>query len=90
MRQDLARRQEVSLQALTRWEVPSKLAVHHPRDERVDQFWRIATYLLLIFAFVWALSNAASFSKASGTLFGSLNNLGGAILSTGRLWHLYP
>jgi hypothetical protein len=50
----------------------------------MDQFWKIATYVLLIFAFVAVLTHAAGFSTASGSLFGGLTGLGNTIIGTGK------
>lgn len=50
----------------------------------MDQFWKTATYVLLIFAFVAALANAAGFASGAGTLFGGLSGLGKTIIGTGR------
>jgi hypothetical protein len=49
----------------------------------MDQFWKLATFVLIIFAFVAVLSHAAGFSTASGSLFGGLANLGKTIIGTG-------
>lgn len=50
----------------------------------MDDFWKWATYVLLAFALVAALINAQSFSRAVGTLFGSLAGLGTAIETAGK------
>lgn len=49
----------------------------------MSNFWKIVTYLLLIFAFVAVLTHASGFSQAAGSLFGGFNTLGTTIETGG-------
>jgi hypothetical protein len=45
----------------------------------MDRFFKLALYLLMIFAFVAVLTHAAGFSTAAGSIFGGFNTLGKTI-----------
>jgi hypothetical protein len=49
----------------------------------MDQFWKWATYLLLIFALIAVLMHAAQFSSGTMSLAGFLSSLGKTIMTAG-------
>ena len=49
----------------------------------MDQFWKWATYLLLIFALIAALMHAAQFKAGTLSLTGFLSSFGKTIMTAG-------